>query len=454
MRTTVQGKELFVFVPPGYRWFESLYAALLNFRLPVSDMTLSEGALWVTFSLEDQQSLSLRVTERSPQVASWKNTQTLSIGYNGHLGAHEFGERIGGLFVKILARYETAIPHPIVGHGYIGPVNRPAKNIVEKMFPFVTVEESSANNAFNSEILVRLTSACNLNCPFCSRPYHHDPSDAAVLFLLETVSEMFSESCVSFTGGEPTLRTSFPKYVESALALAAIKEVQIQTNGIPFSNEWDPRIFQATERLSFFVSLHSLDPAIFQRCVGTADQLPGAKRGIQRILNAGHKVILNAVICKQNVDRLSEFVADVAREFKGANRPKLHFSTLICQEWNSEAPASLVRYRKVIPALQLAIKKMSDLGIPTDSSLSSTHASVPPCLLTDTIQRNAARKLKAIEHETGYEDPSKPWMKAIRCRSCAQNTHCLGVPKAYAQKYGLAELRPIANENAEQHDRS
>ena len=60
------------------------------------------------------------------------------------------------------------------------------------------------------------------------------------------------------------------------------------------------------------------------------------------------------------------------------SRVKLHFSVLICQEWNPRAGEYLVKYSDVLPLLRTMTQRMEELGFPVDEHFSSTHASIPP----------------------------------------------------------------------------
>jgi hypothetical protein len=197
------------------------------------------------------------------------------------------------------------------------------------------------------------------------------------------------------------------------------------------------------EKLFFFVSLHALDEGIYDRCTGTEGQLSTALEGTRRILAAGHPVTVNTVVTSENFGHLEEMVRRLPEVFSGERKPALHFSVLICPEWRPEAADYLVKYTELVPVLERAARTAEGLGIAVDSLLSSTHASMPPCVLPAEA-RGMGRHLPEIaEHETGYEDDGRPWVKAEQCRQCAETGRCLGVPRPYAAKFGLEELVPL-----------
>ena len=82
------------------------------------------------------------------------------------------------------------------------------------------------------------------------------------------------------------------------------------------------------------------------------------------------------------------------------------------------------------------------LGLDLHPLRSSTHASLPACVLP-ARERVRRSDYRIGERETGYEDPARPFVKAARCRGCRETERCLGVPQPYARAFGLDELRPI-----------
>jgi pyruvate-formate lyase-activating enzyme len=318
------------------------------------------------------------------------------------------------------------------------------------LFPFITVERSlvTENLPYSRlgeivEVLVRATSRCNQACPFCSAPHHDDPDPEILWACLRAVNDLLPGAMLSLTGGEPTLRPAFLQELEAALRLG-FRRIQIQTNALRFADKIDPASIPKDERLAFFVSLHALDPQVYDRCTATRGQLPRALDGTRRILEAGHSVVVNTVICRDNVGHLEEMVRGFGDAFPGDNRPVLHFSVLICPEYNPEAAGHLVRYSEVLAVLDRAMQAAREAGLEMQPLLSSTHASLPACLL-DQKSRKTGRHIYRIEpHETGYEDFSRPWVKARACRDCRETEHCLGVPRPYAERFGLDELAPIS----------
>jgi pyruvate-formate lyase-activating enzyme len=320
-------------------------------------------------------------------------------------------------------------------------------------FPFCTVERfvgPSGEPAF-SELLVRLTSRCNQRCPFCSAPPPHaEPDLGAVVAWLETALAGAPRPIVTLTGGEPTLWPGLAELVREFLSRPEILQVKVQTNAVAFD---DPRALDgwpASDRLMFFVSLHGANDNVYDLCTGTTGQLARAVAGIRNLLKTDGPVLLNLVVNRHNVDHLEEWVHAVADLFRGPRMPRLHFSTATCPDHRVTAPDCLVRYTDLAPKLQAAASLAVDLGLDCESLLSSSHASIPACLLDPAhrVRPGAAEGRDQIlpvhsEAEVGVEGAGKPWVKARCCERCSQTRWCLGLPRAYVQRFGLGELLPV-----------
>jgi MoaA/NifB/PqqE/SkfB family radical SAM enzyme len=196
-------------------------------------------------------------------------------------------------------------------------------------------------------------------------------------------------------------------------------------------------------RLSFFVSLHAVDAAIYDRCTGTSGELPLALAGIRRLLSGGHRVVINTVASSANVAHLAAMAEALPELFPGDARPGWHFSTLICPDGRPGAAEFLVPYSVLAPAIEDAARRAAGLGIAVEPLVSSTHAALPPCVVGPDHRRASAHRPRPEADETGYEDLARPWVKAARCRLCSADEQCLGVPAPYALRFGLDELRPF-----------
>jgi pyruvate-formate lyase-activating enzyme len=437
-------------VPAASPWFRRFVDELRRAGAPLRRAILCDGVLRVAFALGGDGPFVVVARPWREGVQGWRRTGRLVLGYDGAGDPGPEALRWLELVHALLSRMERSLPEGLAGFGVVAVREGPPEELLASLFPFVTVERSApaahrggrAQPGEGVEVLVRTTSRCNQACPFCSAPEHAEPTGEVLRACFRAVADLLPGALLSLTGGEPTLRPGFLDEVRAALEALPGGQIQIQTNAVRFAAALDPAALAADPRLRFFVSLHALDEAIYDRCTGTRRQLGKALAGIRRLLAAGHAVTLNTLVCRENVEHLEAFVRKVPRTFVGARRPALHFSVLICPEWNPRAAESLVRYGDVVSVLRRAARAARALGLDLLPLRSSTHAVLPACVLPagERAQR-AAYRIGA--HETGYEDPSRPFVKASRCRGCRETPRCLGVPRAYARAFGLDELRPI-----------
>lgn len=315
---------------------------------------------------------------------------------------------------------------------------------LNRAYPFVRVETKTCGSVAIHEILVRTTSRCNQNCPFCSaEPLSCEATAAELKESIRRAAVEFPSARVTLTGGEPTLRKDLADLVIFALDQAAVGSVLVQTNAVAIGLKPQRLAFPNSSRLSFFVSLHATQPEPYNLTTDSSRQLPWALRGIRHLHAAGHRITVNCVVNRLNVDHLEDVVRTVYGVCPGSPRLELHFSIVMCPEYRDGAPDFLVSYSTVADRLRDAIRLAGELGLPVDSPLSSTHASIPACMLDDALRHRSSRPL-LHDHETGYEDGSKSWVKSSRCLTCRETASCLGLPKAYARRFGFGEIRPIS----------
>ena len=444
-RTTVDGRNILVMVPDENVWLSKLYAAMLKAGIAVEDVVLQDKSLRVSVVSPETEPLLLVVRPATSPFQGWRKTDRFVLGYEGTDSIPLSYQKDLGLFWRILCRFEQVMPPQLDGYAFVGnPAKTPQESLI-RVFPFITIERLLTNSGDLSQVLIRTTSRCNQNCPFCSGPKHEEPSCEVVSACLESISDMLPGAYCSLTGGEPTLKRSFRQEVEKALSLADLGQIQVQTNAVNFGRKLDPRDLPRHERLSFFVSLHALDPNIYDACTGSRGMLQDAVSGVQQLLAAGHRVVLNVVVNIHNISHLMDMVQWIPEHFHAGAPPALHFSIVMCPEWNARASDCLVKYSELVPVLHDATRQAKQLGITVDSLLSSTHASLPPCLVPQEYRTSRTTKPAIGRDEVGYEDDSRQWVKAATCRSCSENAHCVGVPRPYAARFGLGELKPLSS---------
>jgi hypothetical protein len=330
--------------------------------------------------------------------------------------------------------------------------NRPEQILKQKLYrtlnriyPFLSIEETTSGEDVINQIPVRVTSRCNQDCPFC-QAVPPEPEDGPALSALEQaldrVTRIFPNSKVVLTGGEPTLRKDLPELCRYLVDLDTVKMVEIQTNAILIGSSPERFTLKPSKKLRFLVAMHGLSPSVYNRCTDTEGQFASACRGTNHLLETGHPVEFNCVVNSLNIDHLDEYVTSIPGLFKCERGPAVHFSVMGIPE-HRDAASYHVRYTQLLLNVVKALELAETLGVAGSAALSAGHASVPLCLLGKQSV-DISEYPRMYEHEgLEAEDPTRWWVKPGQCRECAVNEYCLGLPKSYADRFGFDELRPI-----------
>ena len=424
-------------------WMSQLGLALGRYQVPAREVSCDGGLLRVVMGHPDEEMLEAEVRPMAEGAQGWAVVEGFVLGYQGQddLGPHR--ER----WMKALAAVVKGLAHvmpPALDTGgalFTGRVNPEQR--FRRSFPFCDVERSQVRGQEVVEVLLRATSRCNQACPFCSASERASASASAVGACIRAAGKVYPGCLLSITGGEPTLRPTFLDEVALALEQPGVGQVQVQTNAVAFARRLDPAALASRDDLSFFTSLHALDPAIYDACTATQGQLPRALQGITRLMEAGHRVTVNCLVQGLNLDHLPGYIEALPAALPWNARAALHFSVLICPEYRPGAQAFLVPYARLAPALEAAAARASALGLRVDPLRSSTHAAIPACLLGAREREHDPHRPRVQAGETGHDDLSLPWVKAARCQGCLEDPYCLGLPAPYARRFGLDEPEPL-----------
>lgn len=426
--------------PP--RWLQQLAQVLGRYRLPLAELSCAEGRLRLVLG-GDGESLVATARPRQSGVRGWASTDHFVLGYDGKGRLQGIRRRWMAVFLTVLRRLEHVVPPALDDPGAILGGQLSPEQRFARLFTFCDVERTRIAGDDRVEVLLRAASRCNQDCPFCSAPPRTAPSPQQVQECMRQAAAIYPGCMLSLTGGEPTLRPSYVDELDLALGLPGLGHLQVQTNAVAFARRLDPARLQPTPRLSFFASLHALDEPLYDRCTGSNGQLPRALAGIRGLIAAGHRVTINCVVQALNLEHLERYVEQLPGEVDPAHNTALHFSVLICPEYRPGAADHLVRYRTLAPRLEAAAARAEALGMKVDPLRSSTHASIPACLLDRRYRERDPHRPHVQPGETGHEDLTLPWVKARSCQSCPEDSWCLGLPAAYARKFGVDELTPL-----------
>jgi hypothetical protein len=430
----------------GARWLQALVEELGRAGASARTASAIGGVLKVELAKPE---LTVEIKPREAGRNYFGETARFGVTYCGARSLTPPQETAMGRVIEVLRRVEGDLPAVLeAAVGVAAPGARAAGGA-----PAHTIEysQSARGDERSCEVLLRLTSRCNQDCPFCSAPPPHaEPSLAAVLEFLDGALPRLPRPMVTLTGGEPTIWPPLLELVKSLLDRKDAPRVRVQTNAVAFAEPRALAGWPRGERLSFFVSLHAVEPQRYDRCTGTTGQLDRAVAGVRNLVATGCPVVLNLVATRFNVDHVLDWVRAVPRLFPAPGTPSIHFSIAMCPEHRPGAPDCLVRYTDLAPRLQEAAALAAEVGVDCEPLLASSHAAIPPCLLEEQYRVRggscgAAKGALPVQRrdEVGVEDRSRPWIKARSCHTCAEDPYCLGLPRPYVARFGLGELRPI-----------
>ncbi|TVQ58126.1 MAG: pyrroloquinoline quinone biosynthesis protein PqqE [Rhodobacteraceae bacterium] len=158
-------------------------------------------------------------------------------------------------------------------------------------------------------LLAELTHRCPLKCPYCSNPL--DLIRRSSELSAETWADVFAQAAamgvlhVHLSGGEPAARRDLPEIVESAVTAGLY--TNLITSGVGLT--------EATFADLVARGLDHVQLSIQGTDATTADRIGGYKGGFDTkmrvaawIVAAGVPLTVNAVMHRQNLDRLSETI--------------------------------------------------------------------------------------------------------------------------------------------------
>jgi radical SAM protein with 4Fe4S-binding SPASM domain len=160
---------------------------------------------------------------------------------------------------------------------------------------------------------VALTWRCNLRCSFCyaacawvgegkEADDRHELGTDEVKAVLRIIRDQAEVPSVSFTGGEPALRSDLAALVEYAAGRLGMR-VNLITNGTLIDTEF-ARALRAAGLASAQVSIESPEPAVHDRIVGMKGAFRASLAGLTALRDAGVTVHPHTTLCRLNRETL------------------------------------------------------------------------------------------------------------------------------------------------------
>lgn len=155
-----------------------------------------------------------------------------------------------------------------------------------------------------------ITDVCNFRCTYCLPDGYQGGNRSFIsVHEVETIAKAFAglgTSKIRVTGGEPSLRKDLANIIEVCADTKGIKQVAMTSNGFKLETEVDTWYNAGLNSIN--ISIDSFDPFMFHRITGHA-KLDSILRGINRALELGIEVKINAVLMKQyNANQMLRFL--------------------------------------------------------------------------------------------------------------------------------------------------
>lgn len=294
--------------------------------------------------------------------------------------------------------------------------------------------------------LVRLGYRCNQDCGMCwqSRDWGGFGADQVRTWIEDLFAAGARDLLIS--GGEPTLDAALPDHLRFARA-RGFTRITLETNAIRCGRDDYAEVLRDAGLTEAFVSLHSSDPAVSDAITRAPGTHGRTVVGIQRLLAAGVKVKLNAVMTRLGLARLPELPGFIAAAFGPHGSPSAPsisgqrgISSLMLS-YPTEPFEKELR-RDVLPepgplraALRETIERATSLGIELDG----LDGPCGPALCAF----GADPRVVTLRPIPEARAPSFR-VKLPACRGCSVSDACFGVRPEEHALYGDAVVEPLA----------
>ncbi|MGB1015278.1 MAG: radical SAM protein, partial [Nannocystaceae bacterium] len=116
---------------------------------------------------------------------------------------------------------------------------------------------------------------------------------------------------VSFTGGEPTIRTDLMGLVRAAHKLG-YREIKLQSNGLIFAQLANVSRLIAAGVTLFHISIHTHDEVAYEQLVQRAGTYQAMVRGLQNVVASGTDLVVDVILKQDTYRRFPDAIAWLA----------------------------------------------------------------------------------------------------------------------------------------------
>ena len=302
--------------------------------------------------------------------------------------------------------------------------------------------------SIKAEVLLRITSGCNLRCKYCFSSVKFGSIDRGEFkellgrVLKREGIDNFEDVSFNITGGEPLSNRDIFQILAFLEQTLSNYSINIQTNATLINSESARRLFKLNVR-SAFVGIPSIREENYTYLTGLRGGLKKAIKGIHNLLGARIKVCLNFVlseITKSEFIEIPDFVMD---EFGGD--VSVNLSTLspgTPYEFFSEFG---VDYKTAGRIFEQVYHKLRERGIEYGNF--GGDCSPPICAFESKKIREIfsfSSSDKYAKYLTEFTDLQEGYKyKSFLCKKCKYDNKCPGVPYLYVKKFRDKDFDPV-----------
>lgn len=291
---------------------------------------------------------------------------------------------------------------------------------------------------------VSLSWACNARCRFCSqdparRPRPGLSARAATAHVLKAWRDGYRR--LGFSGGEPTVDPGLERLVAVGRK-AGFRSVRLQSNGLRLADPAYARRLVALGLSTVRLSVHGV-PETHDALVGVPGAAARQRRAAANLRELGCRLGVNMVLTRPALPGLEAAVSDWLRDAGVTSftfiYPRLEGA--MAGELDALAP----RFSEAAGPLERVFRLFEAEGLEAPLLLHFT-----PCLMPGLESRMLGWHrfdARVVEPDGRVSDldvtiaASKEFPAA--CGACAYRPRCPGVDRAYLDRFGDAEFRPL-----------
>lgn len=289
--------------------------------------------------------------------------------------------------------------------------------------------------------IIRIDTRCNFDCMFCTA-FCDKNSTISFEQIIKAVDTLYNKGCntVTITGGEPTLQLDIMNI------LKYIKEkdmyIDLQTNGFSSQNiDFAKELINCGVN-SFFISLHSHKPDIFEK-ITQRNAFNDVVKGIHNLMILGADIQISHVVNLLNYKDLKEFMSFILEEF---NIKKVYVSFVYPNVHKNNSVEIVPRLSEIAEYLNESLKFCVEHNMTIDVE------GIPLCYMRNYVNLNIESKRLHwkpkyhIEADLIIEDVHYYNIKNCKkegnvCSDCVTYNICPKLWDSYVDIYGTDELR-------------